>query len=87
MNIAVFLNNKSVTKKMTFISHCALSKTKMNGKKLSKLQFHFPGLLVTFPIIKYDMKQKSIIGHWRYSHLSKMDKTLKQSWITKENEH
>ena len=31
-------------------SHC--SKVKMNGKKLNKFQFHFPGLLGTLPMSK-----------------------------------
>ena len=34
------------------------SKIKMNGKKLSRCQFHFPGLLVSSPTSKQETKQK-----------------------------
>ena len=69
-----------------------LSKNKMNGKKLSKFQFFFPGLLFSnFPNAKIRYEKNLIIGHWRYSHLSNIQPCfnvlLKQSWITKENEH
>ena len=32
---------------------------KMNGKKLSRCQFHFPGLLGTSPMSKQETKKKS----------------------------
>ena len=36
----------------------------MNGKNLSKFQFHFPGLLGTFPMLKQETKKCLIIGHF-----------------------
>ena len=42
----------------------------MNYKKLSKFQFHFPGLLGTSPMLKQGTKKSLIIGHWRWFHLS-----------------
>ena len=42
--------------------HCL--KMKMNGKNLSKFQFHFPGLLGTFPMLKQETKKCLIIGHF-----------------------
>ena len=36
-------------------THC--SKVKMNGKKLSKFQFHFPGLLGTSQMSKQETKK------------------------------
>ena len=41
-------------------AHC--SKVKMNGKKLSKFQFHFPGLLGTSPMSKQEFFFSSIIN-------------------------
>ena len=44
-------------------STCAhRSKLKINGKKLSRFQFHFPGLLGTSPMSKQDTKK--IIYNW-----------------------
>jgi hypothetical protein len=48
-------------------AHC--SKVKMNGKKLSKFQFHFPGLLGTSPMLKQEKNFFYIIGIWILSHL------------------
>jgi hypothetical protein len=41
---------------------------KMNGKKLSKFQFHFPGFN-GFPDAKTRNKKSLIIGHWRWTGL------------------
>ena len=58
------MNNDPINTLMTSISfnclrcatpHC--SKLKMNGKKLSKFQFHFPGLLGTSLMSKQETKK------------------------------
>ena len=48
---------------------------KINGKKLSRCQIHFPGLLGTFYMSKQETKVFSIIGSQRQSHLS--------GWVSK----
>ena len=48
--VFLFLTKIITTKKNT--THC--SKVKMNGKKLSKFQFHFPWLLGTSPMSKQE---------------------------------
>ena len=45
------------------LPHC--SKLKMNAKKLSRFQFHFPGLLGTSPMSKQETFFFSITGHQR----------------------
>ena len=45
---------------------------KMNGKKLSQFQFHFPGLLGTSPLLKQEMK-KSLIKFMFSKKATKID--------------
>ena len=48
--LLTLVSSKALSFYEYIVSHCL--KLKLNAKKLSRFQFHFPGLLETLPILK-----------------------------------